>query len=61
MKPNNKSSTKDNISPKVLKISLEATADILQKHLNDSLETSILPDSLKLADITPVFKKRKVL
>ena len=61
MKPNNKSSTKDNISPEVLKISLEATADILQKHLNDSLETGIFPDSLKLADITPVFKKGKIL
>ena len=45
----------------MLKISSEATANILQKLLNDSLETGTFPDSLKLADITPVFKKKDPL
>ena len=42
----------------MLKISSEATSNILQKLLNDSLETGTFPDSLKLADITPDFKKK---
>ena len=45
----------------MLKISSEATANISQKLLNDSLETGTFPDSLKLADITPVFKKKDLL
>ena len=53
----NKSSSKDSIPPKMFKISSEATANILQKLLNDSLETGMFSDTLKLADITPVFKK----
>ena len=57
----NKSSSKDSIPPKMLKISSEATANILQKLLNDSLETGMFPDSLKLADITPVLKKKDPL
>ena len=52
----NKSSSKDCIPPKMLKISLETTANISRKLLNDSLETETLPDNLKLANITPVFK-----
>ena len=53
----NKSSSKNSIPPKMLEISSEATANILQKLLNNSLETGTFPDGLKLADITPVFKK----
>ena len=45
----------------MLKISLEATANILQKLLNESIETDTIPDSLKLAEITPVFKKKDPL
>ena len=45
----------------MLKISSEATANILQKLLNESLENSTFPDSLTLADITPVFKKKDPL
>ena len=41
----------------MLKISSEATANILQKLLNDSLETWTFPDSLKLSYET---KSRKV-
>ena len=45
----------------MLKISSEATANILQKLLIESLETSTFPGSLKLTDITPVFKKKDPL
>ena len=45
----------------MLKTSSEATANILQKLLNDSLETGTFPDSLNLADTTPVFKKKETL
>ena len=46
----------------MLKITSEATANILQKLLNKFLETNAFPDSLKLADITPaVFKKKDPL
>ena len=54
-------SSKDSIPPKMLKISSEATANILKKLLNDFLETGTFPNSLKLADITPVFKKKDPL
>ena len=46
----NKSSAKDIIPTKMLKISSEATANIWQKLLNESLETSTFPNNLKLAD-----------
>ena len=46
----NKSSTKDIIPTKMLKISSEATANTWQKLLNESLETSTFPNNLKLAD-----------
>ena len=55
--PNN-SSSKYSIPPKMLKISSEATANISQKLVNDSLETGMFPNSLKLTDITLVFKKK---
>ena len=57
----NRRAKKDNIPPKMLKISSEVTANILQKLLNDSLETGMFPDRLKLADITPVFKTKDPL
>ena len=53
----NKSSTKGSITPKMLKINSETTAKILQKLFNESLETGTSPDSLKLPEITPIFKK----
>ena len=45
----------------MLKISSEATANIFQKLLNESMETGTFPDSLKLADTNPVFKKKDPL
>ena len=44
----NKSSSKDSIPPKMLKISSETTANISRKLLNDSLETGTFPDNLTL-------------
>ena len=43
----NISSTKDSIPPKMLKLTSDAFVNILQKLLNESLETSTFPDSLK--------------
>ena len=40
---------------------MEATANILQKLLNESLGTTKFSDILKLADITPIFKKKYTL
>ena len=45
----------------MLKTSSDATANILQKLLNEFLETGTYPDSSKLADITSVFKKKSYL
>ena len=56
-----KASTSDSILPKILKISSEASADILLNLFNDMLKTGNFPDNLKLADITPVFKKKNPL
>ena len=52
----NKSSTKDSIPPKILKITSQATANKLQKLLDESLATNTFPDSFKLAVITPLDK-----
>ena len=42
----------------MLKISSDATANILQKLLNRFLETRTFSDSLTIADITPVLKRK---
>jgi len=49
-----KSSTHLNIPTKVLKLSLDTSAEYLTKIFNDSLTSCIFPDELKLADITPI-------
>ena len=56
-----KGTTSDSIPPKILKISSEASADALQSLFNDMLKTGNFPENLKLADITPVFKKKNPL
>ena len=53
-----KATTDRNIPPKILKASFSISSPILHKLFNDSIETSIFPDSLKLADVTPVLKKK---
>ena len=45
----------------MLNISSEATANILQKLLTELIETGTFPESMKLAEITPVFKKKDPL
>ena len=57
----NKSLFRDSIPPKMLEISSKATVNIWQKFSNESIETDTFPDSLKLADITPVIKKKDPL
>ena len=57
---NNKKATPSNTMPsKILKISLECSADTLTLLVNKSL-TSLgkFPPNLKLADITPISKKK---
>ena len=44
------------IPTKILK-ECEFTFDVLTKHINKSIETGYFPDSLKLANVAPVFKK----
>ena len=56
----NKAHTFKNIPPKILKESREYCSDIsdiLQKLFNKTLSHKEFPDELKLADVTPIFKK----
>ena len=54
-----KSSTKDSITPKMLKISSEATANIFQKLLNESLETSVfLTNELRVTSYKLLYIER---
>ena len=52
-----KASTFHNIPPKHLKQTSDVCGPVLQKLVNDSISKNIFPDDLKLADITPIFKK----
>ena len=54
-----KATTGNNIPCKTLKLSVDKSADILQNLFNDMLSTGNFPDNIKLADITPVFKKKR--
>ena len=56
-----KATTSDSIPPKILKLSAEVSADTLQSLFNDMLKTENFPENLKLANITPVFKKKNPL
>ena len=49
------------IPPKILKISSEASADVLHNLFNDMLKPGNVPDNLKFANITPVFKRKDPL
>ena len=46
------------ILTKIIKENADIFADILLASVNDFIEKSNLPSSLKKANITPVFKKR---
>ena len=56
-----KPTTSDSIPPKILKISSEVSADTLQSLFNGMLKAGHFPENLKLADITPDFKKENPL
>ena len=52
-----KASTFKNITPKVLKDSIESCSEVLTKLFNNTILTSNFPDKLKVADVSPIFKK----
>ena len=52
-----KSTGYDNISPRLLKISSSEIAEPLTNLINMSIKTSIFPDILKQAEVSPLFKK----
>ena len=56
-----KATAGNSISSKTLKLSADISADILQNRFNNMLSTGNFPDNIKLADITPVFKKKDPL
>ena len=53
-----KATTKNTIPPKTLKVSCNSSAETLQNLFNGCLITANFPDNVKLADTTPVFKKK---
>ena len=53
--------TKNIIPPKKLKVSCSTSAENIQNLINECLITCNFPGNLKLADITPVFKKKDSL
>ena len=52
-----KASTFENIAPKVLKVSIESCSEVLTKLFNNTILTSNFPDKLKVANVSPIFKK----
>ena len=57
----NKATTHNNIPPKILWQSAEVTGNTLQLLFNNAISNSEFPENLKLADVTPVFKKKDPL
>ena len=56
-----KATTKNTIPPKMLKVSCNTFVETLHNLFYECLITGKFPDKLKLADITPVFKKKDPL
>ena len=52
-----KITTHNNIPPKILKSSYEATVNVLHKLFNETITEGVFPDKLRLANVIPVFKK----
>ena len=52
-----KATAHKNILPKILKSSSEATVNFLHRLFNETITKGVFLDNLKLADVTPVFKK----
>ena len=57
----NKATTHNNIPPKILWQSADVTGNTLQLLFNNAISNSEFPENLKLADVTPVFKKKDPL
>ena len=53
--------TGNSIASKTLKLSADISADVLQNLFNDMLAAGNFPDNMKIADITPVLKKKDPL
>ena len=51
----------DQISPKILKLANQAIEEPITMLINKSLETSVFPNSLKVAQVVPVHKKNSTL
>ena len=45
------------MSPKILKPSFDATVDVLHRLFNETITKDVFRDNLKLAFVTPVFRK----
>ena len=56
-----KVTTENTIPPKILKVSCNTSEETLNNLFNECLITGSFPDNLKLAAITPVFKKKDPL
>ena len=56
-----KATTCNSIPPKIFKKSSKVSASVLHKLFSNSIEKSDFPQNLKLADITPVYKKNDPL
>ena len=52
-----KATTSNSTPPEIFKKFSKISASVLHKLFNDSMEKSDFPQNLKLADITPVYKK----
>ena len=53
--------TQNNIPLKITRQSAEVTANTLQSLFNNAISNSEFPENLKLANITPLFKKKDPL
>ena len=57
----NKSAGYDNIPPKIIKLSSDIIVYPVKYIVNQMIETNTFPNSLKLVNITPVYKKKDAL
>ena len=57
----NKAATYNNIVPNIMRSSAKVTANTLQLLVNNAISNGKFPENLKLADVTPIFKKKDPL
>ena len=51
----------DNVPPKILKLGAEILSSPICNIINKCIDVSLFPNDLKLANVTPVFKKKDKL